>query len=331
MPRARPGRARPTRRRLQWQTAAVDAELEQLAAELAALHRGRGLRRPAIDPGPALREALRLTPDDDPVAARQRLVGVFKAATAAMSPDLRVVFLHASAISCGDATLRDRLTRVATVIDRDTRTVRRRLLQANLAVAGYLLHGARPPAPAESWFVESMRSIMDLRGPRPVQTTYRTVCPTHRGVTVFRDRFGIPHPADSPVRPYLRVVAGGELASLEQQSASLWGLEVRLDHEVAVGESHEIGIEVTLPDREAIRPYTVAIPLGPTRSFTATVHFGDPPAASQAWEIDGLPPAALDDGFPSGRIFDPATAPDITVEFGGLQLGLAYGLGWSWA
>ncbi len=309
----------------------MDPELERLANDLAALHRGRGLRRPTIEPGPALREALQLSQVEDPVAVRRRLVREFKAATASIAPDLRVVFLHACAISCQDATLRDRLARVAEVIDRDQRTVRRRLVQANLGVAGYLQHRARDPSSTEPLRVESMRSIMDLRGPAPVQTTYRTVRAAQPGITSFRDRFGIPHPPGRPLEPQLRVVAGGELEVLEQQSASVWGLQVRLDHVLDAEELHEIGIEVTIPDRDLIRPYTVAVPLGPTRAFTATVHFGEPPAATRAWAVDGLLPAALDDGVPTSRTFDPETTPDVTVDFTRLQLGLAYGLAWTWA
>lgn len=303
---------------------------DDFAQELGALHRGRGLRRPTLDPGPAIRSALYITEANPPAQARDRVVAALKAAAATLPHDLQVVFLHACALSSGHPTLGERLREAGEAIQRDERTVRRRLAQANESVATYLQRGAGG-AGDEGWFLETMETTLDLRGERPISTTYRTLCPTKQGVTVLRERFSIPHRPGDPLAPEVRVVRGGELSWLRQESPSVWALEATLDHALAVGELHEVGIEVELPDRSVLRPYSVAVPMSPIRTFTTTVLFGDPPAASRVWRVEGLLPAGLDDGVAPDDAVDPHLQPEIREEFTGMRLGLAYGLCWLWA
>ena len=100
-----------------------------LIEQLAALHRGRGVRRAQLggwltDP---LRQALGISDGMLEAELVRRTFASLKDATRGLPEDLRVVFLVASGIASSERLLTERLAQAADHLDRGERTVQRRL------------------------------------------------------------------------------------------------------------------------------------------------------------------------------------------------------------
>ncbi len=303
------------------------SEAEEVKRELASLQRGRGVRAPGLAGrvGPRLRAALHLGASDDDDEVHARLIALLRPIVADLSSDLRKSFLVATAISTPEARHGDRLAILATEFDRDLRTVRRRVAAANAAVAEVLVRRARP---VEEWIIERADATADLRLPRPVLGSHKTICAIGNGQRRISERFGIPQTVPDEEDVEVEITAGGTLTGVERLTASSWRYTVELDRELQAGETHDYAVEVTIPGRQYLRPYLVMVPLRPTRSFTATLRVGDPAVIARAWRLDGFLPAVLDD------LPEEASAIDVTetiVErFTGLEEGRGYGVRWEW-
>lgn len=314
-----------------------DATQDQLIAELASLHRGRGIRRPRIAQtvGPHLREALGLTPERPDAQATRLLYGGLQDASKSLPSDLMTVFRLAAAISSDEPTLTRRLAQAVGHLDRGERTVQRRLHAANALVASVLAERIQRDradgdhlAPG-GWHVESMSSTLDLGAPRPEFTGRRTIVAGHR-LSLLTDAFSIPWNGvgADPEPVELDAVEGCSVASFERRSASSWRYQLRLPRTLGAGERHQYTIVVRVPSRDFIKPYSVMVPLRHCRHFDTTVRFDPARPAGAVWRIDGLPVAALDDVDSGIEISQHESATTIRASFSELTSGLAYGLRW---
>ncbi len=313
-------------------------DVATVVAEIAGLLRGRGLRRPDLVIGPGLLNALNLDAGVSPVEARDHLVAALRASSSTLPKDLQIVFLHASALTASDRSLGQRLIRAAAALDRDPRTIRRRLAQANVGVATALVRGSRKPVEmGNAWFIEEFEAITDLRGEHPILTARKVAVPTLSGVTVVKEGFGLPRPVPGCPDPQIRVTEGGALGVIERQGDSVWNFTVHLDHPTETGVSQALAIEVVLDSRLGLLPYTTFTAYRPCRFVRTTVHFGAPSVASSVWIHSGVVPIRLSDSEPAETDeivdLDCSALEDGSVsrEFSGLQLGFSYGIHWRWA
>jgi hypothetical protein len=317
----------------------VALDLDELRGELDRLHQGRGLNRPDLlaHVGPQLREVLRIA-DNDPDEARRVLVAELGEAARSLSAEYRYVFVMAAAITSTAPTLAERMTIVSGKLDRDARTVRRRLRQADAQAAEYFLHRARSfgrdPSPIqEGWHAVGFESTLWLDRPRPQFHGVRDMIVTAERLTSIEEKISIPRPARSDEDEELEVEAaeGCSLARLERLSTSSWRIVLELDRELHAGQRHRLGLRVTVPSRSFIRPYSVLVPFRQCRTFSTAVHFGQPSAARRAWRLAGVPPVVLEDGTPTDDLYDLARNPTAVASFSSVFTGLAYGIQWEWA
>lgn len=311
----------------------VVTDMSALERELAALHRGRGLRRPALAIGPVLRETLHLDPQSPADVMRDNLVAALRASAQSLPGDLRTVFLIASGLEAADPLLGDRIERAGAELQRDGRTVRRRLAEANRGVATTLLRGSRGRGETgNAWYIEEFDAETDLRGPHPILHARKLAVPTQGGLTVADEQFSMPPPHPDAPEPTIRVTQGGDLAYFAREGERVWRYGVRLDQTTEAGVAQAIGIEITIDSREWLLPYTVFSAYRPTRALRTTVHFGEPPVGRRVWELHGVYPLRLLDEEPAATDleFDLSENTTISREFFGLQLGLAYGIRWLW-
>ncbi|MEI2778218.1 MAG: hypothetical protein V9G19_20070 [Tetrasphaera sp.] len=303
----------------------------ELAGEIADLHRGRGLRRTSLPIGPRLRAALHLDISVGTVEARDRVVASMRASASTLPDDLQSIFLIASGLTASEPLLGDRLTRAGKEVDRDVRTVRRRLTEANTGVATVLARGSqRPVEMGSAWFIEEFDSLTDLRTHRPVLRGRKLVTPTLAGVSAVREQFLMPRSVDTGPEPTIRVTEGGELTRLDQQGRNSWTYDIALAEPTRVGIPQTIEVEVTVPSREWLMPRSFFTPYRPCRRMTSTTHFGTPPAAELAWQLRGVLQGQSWDDSPTGALIDPRENPDVVLEFESLQIGLSYGIAWRW-
>ena len=317
----------------------VVLDLDELRGELDRLHQGRGLNRPDLLAyvGPQLKEVLRIA-DNDPEEARRILVAELGEAARTLSGEYRYVFVMAAAITSAAPTLAERMSIVSGKLERDARTVRRRLRQADAQAAEYLLGRARrygdDPAPIQDgWHAVSFESTLWLDRPRPQFLGVRDMVVTAERLTTVEEKISIPRAGPSDEDQLLEVEAdeGCAVARLERLSTSSWRIVLELDRELHAGHRHRLGVRVTVPSRAFIRPYSVLVPFRQCRAFSTAVHFGEPPVAARAWRLAGVPPVVLEDGTPTDDFYNLDEDPVAVASFSSIFTGLAYGIQWEWA
>ncbi len=118
--------------------------------------------------------------------------------------------------------------------------------------------------------------------------------------------------------------------SLTRVSPSTWQVALGLPRPLAVGERHRLGVSIAMPSRAFVKPYNAFVPVRRTRSFAAVVHLPTDGSVTGAWRLDGVPPAAMEDGVPIGDSFDLPASEPLAAEWTTVRRGLGYGIGWSW-
>jgi hypothetical protein len=309
--------------------------------DLMRLRKGRGLAAPGLARkiGPALAAALGADVTMAESELRSVVQGGIVEATQALPEDLREAVLVSLAVEgwTVQPLLTDRIGWVATTMDRDARTARRRLDGATLQLADALIArrlaagGGNPFAPA-GWYVESLASTLRVDLPSARLTEDRVIVADADGLDTVTATLSVP-PRDRVGAPELSVSAeaGCEIRSARRVSESHWLYELALPHRLRAGERHRYAISFSVPDRELIRPYYALIALRRTRRFSAELRFAAPASVALAWRLDGVPQSVLDDATPTRSLLALDEAGIVRVRFEQVVQGLCYGVQWRWA
>jgi len=304
----------------------VDVSVESVAGELMKLQRNRGLQAGDIGSkvGPSLARLTGFSPARG-AEGRQSLARQLVRAAHTLPPDQRMIFLRASAVRPTDAsTLSERLDSVITTIDRSFRVVRRRLSEANLAVAERLIATA---VDDRGWFLAELRATVDFREERPIHRAQRTLVVTAPTLERVTEMISLPGFGDEA--PELLVKGAARLEEVNQTGPQTWEFILRLDAPRACGDLVEYETALRLPSRREGDPLSVMAPRRDCWRFETQVHLGG--LADRAWVLDGVTaPTALSEE-PGGTPIDLAADPSPSVTFRDLTPGLVYGIKWHWA
>jgi hypothetical protein len=300
-------------------------EKDPLTHELARMHRGRGLRSPDLDQlvGTRLRHALGLSSGQlTPTEVLDRM----RDAIATLPPDLQVVFLHAVGARSTEHFLKERLEAAGAVLDRDARTVRRRLTQANALVAQALLSPETTSPATQPVRYLTHQAETDLRDEVIRLTSTKSVLRRRSGTISLTERFGVPG-AGTTTEPPLKV-RGADLSELRPISGSVWEAELQLPAGDS-GCASTYSLVVELPDRAALSPFTVVVPMQVFNACSVRVHFGAFHPVRSVREVHGALPVTLYEPPATGP-HDQAPPPTAALNVERPQLGVAYGFAWSW-
>jgi hypothetical protein len=304
--------------------------------ELNELRRGRGLDAADLHPriGPCLRAACEIDDTDQPSAAREKLVLRLTELCGRLPADLRLAALAALGLheEAAGEFLDRRISWLASVLDRDPRTARRRIDLAFRRLDELL--GARPRNhdlhPLAGWYVESMKAMLRLdRDPPDLQEERRIVAEVDELDELVLP-FSVPaEPGSDPV-PDITADAlfGGEIVEARQVSASHAQFVLRLPSPLRLGQRHEYGIRFA-PRRTTLRPYYVLTPLRRCEEFSVRVRFDRADLPRRVWRLNGVPGRVIDDGVDSGDVLTVNRVGEVGLEFHELHQGLSYGLQWS--
>lgn len=307
-----------------------------LLAELRELHRGRGVRRPALRTwcGPQLREAAGIDAEMSDAVARATLVEFLKDRIGSFPRDLRYLFEVASGISVDRPFLEQRLALAEKALDRGPRVLRRRLRSAEQLLADGLLPD-EPDAAGDpfdlrgwEWVAQDYRLRFD---PEPEFTIVRSIRALRRPLTSIREMFVFPHPAGGDAVLGAEGLAGCRLMTLERESPNGWAVEWSLDEPLPPGATRTLAVRIRPPGRHVMAPIIGIGPLRPMRLLRLSVDFGDPPVASSAWRLEGVMSTLLLNYIDGSERYDPAVTREVSVEFENPKPGLMYALAWEWA
>jgi len=305
--------------------------------ELNELRRGRGLDATDLHQriGPCLRAACSIADGDPPAVARRKLVLRLTELCGGLPADLRLAALAAFGLheEAAGEFLDRRISWLASALDRDPRTARRRIDMAFRLLDELLGDPARSRGSATSpygWYVESVRSMLRLdHDPPDLQEERRIVAEVDELDELV---LALSVPAVPEAAPWPDITAdvlfGGEIVEIRQVSASHAEFVMRLPSPLHMGQRHEYGIRFT-PFRSAIRPYYALTPFRRCEKFSARVRFDRDRLPDKVWRLNGVPARVIDDDVDSGDPLTVNRVGEVGLEFYELHQGLSYGLQWS--
>ncbi|OLZ43520.1 hypothetical protein BS329_39015 [Amycolatopsis coloradensis] len=226
--------------------------------------------------------------------------------------DLRLAALAAFAI-CADADqplYKDRLRWTATRVDREPRTVRRRVDEAITMLADLAAAGEKSAGRTANWHTAELNVAVVLSGQRP------EVFEHHR-VTAGQDGLRELDLPTSVSPDEATLFHGGTLTTHHG------GVRLTLPKPLSRGESHEFAM-LFHPRRLSGR--LVYVPSRMCERFDLRIRFGEAPEGVS--KLDGVFQEDLAGRHHRGERCLPNPADELHLRFGQLTPGLAYGARW---
>ncbi|HEX7307473.1 hypothetical protein [Lentzea sp.] len=294
----------------------------KLVHELKTLRKGRGVHAPRLleKVGPALAASCGITRADGSVAARQKLVTRLSELVEQLPEDLQLPARAAFGLT-SDARLPlygERVSWVAAAIDRDARTVRRRVDDAVHQLADLAASTTRRDA--GGWHTAELSVAVTLdRGQPEVLERYQVVA-DQDGVDSFE--FGSVFPARSRDMD-VHLMYGGTLqrrSGLERP-----GFRLVTAEPLARGATHDFAIRYRLQSRDAMHPCVLYVPERPCDVFDLRLRF-EHDGKRIVRTFDGV--LLRSDAEPAGMQQAADRAGDVHLRFRRLLPGLLYGARW---
>lgn len=309
-------------------------EAIELAAELQSVQRGRGLGRSGVRgwAGPLLLEQLNLPPEAEDAALREHLSALLIDASANLPRDLRFLFLVSVGINSDAPLLKDRLAKAAQVLDRDPRTLSRRLRQAELLVASNIVarsEAAASPFETRGWLPTSASSSFDLSGP-PVVVT-RHVLRALREQRTHQLVVSIPATASHREQPIATGLDGCTVTEVRRLDDFTWQVTLALPGVVRWGQQCALGCRFEFGTRDRLSPYALMAPIASVASWDLRVDLGEPRAARRLWLLNRVPAPLVHEDHSGITELNPAADRVVEHRFENLDRGFAYGMRWEWA
>ncbi|TDB83715.1 hypothetical protein E1264_27370 [Actinomadura sp. KC216] len=344
-------------------------EASAFHAELRRLCKGRGLLGQdfANRLGPALIRRMKAGDPGEQGAWRRGTVAEWLGTwLPALPADLEFVARVALGLhpGAGQRFLGERIRYLAEQLERDERTVRRRLDEALCLLAEFLAAGTpaampgtsvpEPPVPASSalgppvpgppvagastpgerkertgWYCENVHTVVRLDLPEPEILEMRRIAVTAAELRHLVISVSVPPAPGGPAGElFADVMFGGLLVSREHPSKSLFRFVIEPAHPLRAGERHDFALKYRFSDGHRMVPHYALTPLSRCDAFLLRVRFPLSRPPERVWLLDAVPPRTLDDP-PAGL---PEVALDRAAEaragFGDLAIGHAFGLRW---
>ncbi|HEY0636858.1 MAG TPA: hypothetical protein VGD67_04365 [Pseudonocardiaceae bacterium] len=312
-----------------------------LLAELKQLRKGRGVFEQNRQVGPLLLAMCELTGEHNAAVVRQRLIERLTDLAAALPDDLGMAATAALAVhpEARQMFLTERIQWLAARLDRDVRTVRRRVdegmaqladVAIGLSAGAAQLSGATVTTPAshrDDYYVSSLSAVVVITadGPRSIET--RRIVAVQDELDKVELAVSLPHDPTAEMPDLgVEVLYGGRLQERRQAGASLFRFELALPRALRAGDTHEFAMLLRVPGSRPIRTHYVHTSPRRCDAFDLRIRFDEPPG--QVWQVDGLFHRELDELDPPRSLLHPDPAGDLHLRFDRLKPGFGYGVQW---
>ena len=295
-----------------------------MVRELKSLRKGRGVLAGRIGDrvGPTLRATCGVTASDEPAAIRRKVSARLVELVGQLPADLRLATLAAFAID-SDARLplyQDRVHWAATRMDRDPRTVRRRVDEAINHLAELASDVSENPLGewSSGWHTSALHAVLTLDRPHP------EVIERHR---IVADQDGL---RELPLTPPnllnwsdfdVRVLYGGTLVDSSTPTLDL-------PTAVPEGQSLDFAIRFRSTTARVMRSHLVYVPQHRCELLDLRGRFGRVHKPLRVWALYGANPHDDADVTRHSHPHPVDQAGEIHVRFRQLTPGLAYGVRW---
>jgi len=309
---------------------------ERVAAELRSLRKGRGLQVGDLDSrlGPLMRE---LADAGDAAARRQALVTEINRCCAQLLSDYRTAIeasLALSAETMQEPFLRERVSWLASQLDRDYRTALRHIDQAEQRLAEVIAtelvrrRGRTAVAP-DGWYVKELRTLLRLDTEMVESREDRRIVSTRADLTEVMAWLDVPRDSDQP-GPDLaaEILYGGRLVRKEQPSRNRFHLMVQLPKPLQPGEEVEYGLVLRLPRHMLRYPHYLLTPECQCDKFDLRIRFDADRLPTWVRRVDGETVRTFENAQPTRDLLVPDAAGEVHQEFRDLIMYLGYGIQW---
>ncbi|MGW5051256.1 hypothetical protein [Actinokineospora sp. NPDC004072] len=315
----------------------MDAGIAGLIDDLKAVRRGYGVHAPdlATRVGPALARVCAVADGDAPGLRRHKVISTLTELTDRLPDSPRAIGRIAFGLDGGGhERYTDRVSRIAGMIDRDTRTAQRRvddvIAQIAETAASAIPRQVRRDDPG--WHTDSVKVVVALHLPVVEVIETRRVVSHRAGLSEVDHSVSVaraPGAAGPPSLADLGVdlLYGGVLHSPELITASRVRLRLRLPQPLASGEGHEFSFRIRLP--QGLAPFYVCTPLAPCDRFELTVGFGAGRAPERIWLIEDEFALDAAEDVPGRPQVAADAAGQARAVFTNLAPQRSYGLGWA--
>lgn len=300
---------------------------EELIQELKSLRKGRGVFAGRIGErvGPNLRLLCGITADDGPVAIREKVAGRLVELAAQLPSDMCLATVAAFALGTDvrQPLYQDRIQWAAIRIERDSRTVRRRVDEAIDQLAD--LVATTPRTPAGGWGTEELHVAVALNCLHPEVLERHRVVADHDGLRelVFASPLAVGRRYQD-----VDVLYGGTLRERGLATHDRPAFALELPEPLSRGESHEFAIRFRLVRPQATRASVVHVPEQRCALFDLRVRFGRDRTPPHVWTLHDVHEAAGADPVRHGHPHPVDRAGEVHLRFSRLVPGLAYGVSW---
>jgi hypothetical protein len=281
-----------------------------LVRELKSLRKGRGVQASRIERrvGPAVRAACEIDVGDGPMTVRRKLTSRLTELVERLPEDLRLPVLVAFALApeARQPLYQQRVLWMAARMDRDERTVRRRVDDAVNHLAEL---AATDGERIGGWRTAQLILAVALDQDRPEVLEQQRIIAEEDGLRELELVTPIP-PSESDVQ----VLYGGTLVLTDG------GFTLALPTPVSKEERHDV------PDRQAVR-HLLCVPKRPCERFDLRVRFRQDREPPTVFALRGAP---REDPLHDGHEQPVDRAGEVHVRFHQLTPGLAYGARWEW-
>jgi len=317
-------------------------ERSQLADELRALRKGRGLLDAELRGrvGPQLIALCGISDPSDTALVRKRLSETLQNLTAELPPDLRLAAVAAFGLG-EEAQHRfyaERIEWLAAQLNVGGRTAQRRVGHALELLVESAVRTGRTTAvgsaefPGEDWYIDFFRGVLRLDVPTPELHEERTVVAVQDGVGEIEIALTIPPPAERARPPEVEasIIYGGLIKRADAPAAGHHRFVVELPRPLSAGESHHFMLQFRLPDRPADAPHYAVLPLRSFRKAELITRFGSSYVPQVVWRLDHVPPLMIEAQEPVGPELMPDRLGEVRLQYSALRPGHGYGIAWVW-
>lgn len=308
-----------------------------LGDDLSHLRKGRGVMASDLleRVGPALKALSGIDDACTEAEARRRLIVFLNGLASELPPDLGLALATSLAVheEVRHRFLEERVRWLATKLQRDVRTARRRIDEAIRCAEGVsaATSAAGGDYAPEGWYLARLRTLLSLDGPRPTAIEERTVVANQDDLSEIIISTSIPRAGTAGSLRHtvdLTVIYGGSLALREQRTDTYFRHVIRLPQSLRRGESHEIGVSVAVPVDQPMKSRYAFKPLRRCDEFDLRIRFSPLAPAMNIWSIHGLPQGMIEDFATPDAIVRPDSAGEVHLRYQHLRVGLAYGARW---
>jgi hypothetical protein len=317
------------------------AQVRDLVDELKSLRKGRGLSTGLPDGkvGPALRALCSVTAADSPSAARKKIADLLSELAGRLPDDLSTAVLAAFGLvpEARQQFYKERVRWAALRIERDERTVRRRIdqgIQQLAELSAETIAAVRPVAAGHSWYNDEVRVYLTLDRPTPESLEFRRITSCVDDLRELDLALTLTAPLDrsSVARELdIQVVSGGTLLRKQKERADRFAFSLRMPARLSSADQHEYGLRFRVPEGQKMQPHYVCVPKQRCDNFQLHVRFDHDRMPAAVWRLSDAFQRDVDDPTPSGERLALDEAGELHLRFQDLTPGLAYGIRWDMA